>query len=131
MNVGDPVNIEPNELALFFGLKADEVFNQLVQMAPIHNSILPVWTQYAAMRAEFNAATSASIDLKTGVGQTEFASNGPDAVKFYEANNVAKVLIERAVKDAKEATETLNAMISVLNEKLGTGIGLSAKTVNS
>lgn len=127
MNVADPVQLEAREMAMLFETKEDAVFNRVIEISPIYNSILPVWQQYAAMRAELHNLTSTTIDLGTGVGQTEFSSNGPAAIKFFEANGVAQQLIDRAMRDQNDAAETLDMLVRALNEKAGAGISIAPK----
>lgn len=127
MNVADPVQLDPKEMSMLLASKEDEVFNRVLDIPPIYNSILPAWKQYAAMRAELHDAASTTIDLETGEGPMEFPSSGPTAIRFFEANGVAQRLIERAVKDHEDASETLDMLLRALNEKAGTGIAIAAK----
>lgn len=127
LNLGDPVQLVAEEMSLLLSTGADDVFNRVLELAPIHNSILPVWQQYAAMRAELNEITSTGIDLATGIGQSEIPLNSPTAVKFFEANQTAQQLIERAIRDEADALETLPMLVMVLNDKAGTGIAIEPK----
>lgn len=127
LNVGDPVQLVAEEMTLLLSTGADDAFNRVLEIAPIHNSILPVWQHYAAMRAELNEITSTGIDLSTGFGHSEFPANSPAAVKFFETNQVAQQLIERAVRDEADALEALRMLVMVLNGKAGTNIAIEPR----
>ncbi|PWK64645.1 hypothetical protein C8K44_11986 [Aminobacter sp. AP02] len=101
------------------------MFNRVLELAPIHTSILPVWHHYAAMRAELNENYSTGIDLSTGTGHAAFPANSPTAVKFFETNQVAQAITEREIRDEEDAQNAL--LTKVLNDKVGTGIAIEQR----
>ncbi|TIN38850.1 MAG: hypothetical protein E5Y10_25045 [Mesorhizobium sp.] len=127
INIPDPVNIGPAEMGMLLSLGNDDTFNDVMNIPQIHNGILPAWAVFAAMRATFNQAVSQTIDFSTGKGEFAFNPQGPDAVKFYEADQVAADLISRAERDFAEADLVLKNVMKLLKDKLGLKISAEAK----
>lgn len=124
INLPMPVQLEPAEMGMLLSLGDDRALNSVLETAPIHNSILPVWTEYAVLRSEINAMMPPLIDMATGIGEVAFQQGSPVAVKFFEANQMAQQLIERATRDFAEASDTLKALVMLLRNKLGLKVGI-------
>jgi hypothetical protein len=119
LNLPMPVQLDPAEMGMLLSLGDDRTLNGVLETAPIHNSILPVWAQYAALRSEIHTMAPPQLDMTTGVGEFAFRQGSPVAIKFFEANQIAQQLIERATRDFGEANDTLKALVMLLRSKLG------------
>lgn len=118
INIADPVHLDANQMSMLLAQGADDVFNRVLEIPQIHNSILSVWRQYAAMRADLHQTAPPSIDMKTGTGEFRVANNGPQAVKFFETNAVASELVSRAHRDYADADQTLQSLVKLLQNNL-------------
>ncbi|CAN7574610.1 hypothetical protein [Mesorhizobium caraganae] len=127
VNVFDPVTIEPPAMAMLLSLGEDKVFNKVANIPQIHNSILPVWSAYSAMRSALNDELSQSIDPATGKGEFAFNKKGREAIKFYETDQIATELISRADRDFAEADIALQEVMKVLKDRMGLKVSTEAK----
>lgn len=121
LNIPPPVHLEAAEMGMLFSIGESEVFNQVMEIAPIHNSILPVWAHYSAMKAELNVASS-DFNLETGVGEMTFTAGSVVAIKFFEANQVAEQIAERARRDYDDADKCFQALLDLFKSELGVGV---------
>ncbi|RWK44448.1 hypothetical protein [Mesorhizobium sp.] len=124
INLPMPVQLESAEMGMLLSLGDDRALNSVLEAAPIHNSILPAWAEYAVLRSEINAMMPPLIDMATGIGEVAFQQGSPVAVKFFEANQMAQQLIERATRDFAEASDTLKALVMLLRNKLGLKVSI-------
>jgi hypothetical protein len=128
LNVAPPVHFETSEMSMLMTLGDDDLFNRVIESAPIHNSIFPVWQEFTIMKAEINASATVKIDIETGIGELAFDPNGATAVKFFEANNLAQQLVDRAFQDYEEIDKTLQILMALLREKLAINFRVDDKS---
>lgn len=112
---------------MLLSLGDDATFNSVVNIPRIHNSILPAWSTFGAMRAAFNEMTSQHVDQATGKGEIAMKSGSPAALKFYEVNQIASEIISRADRDYEESDLALKSASKLPREKLGLKLSAVAK----
>lgn len=128
-NLPTPVEFSADEMALLLSLKEDDVFNSIMSLDKIHNSIIPVWNLYASLR---NAVTEMqqvdNFDPDIGRSEISIKPGSPLAIKIFETEMMAAELVRRAHIDAADASRALGSLIPLLNSKLNLGVGMTRKT---
>ena len=114
LNMPDEIHLNADEMALLFSTKNDDLFNSVLNIEPIYNSILPVWTEYKGMRERFSAYAEQKI-VSTGVSEARFDVSGQGGIMLFEVNSLAENLIDRAQKDYAEAREILRLLLKHFN----------------
>jgi hypothetical protein len=124
-SLSDPVKYDAREMSLLLSLQEDKTFNAVLSQDAIHNGILPVWSLYAQKREQLHdAAESLGIDLSSGVGNIRFPIGSIAERLFFEVDELAVVLAERADKDEAEARAARDILLGTLKQKLGLTIGV-------
>ncbi|MGW9230548.1 hypothetical protein ACWGPT_06690 [Pseudorhizobium sp. NPDC055634] len=120
------VEFAPPEMAMLLKLKDDDLFNDVMNLDRIHNSVLPVWTLYAGERNSMSVLMEGA-KFNSEEGSTEFAfeKDGDLARKIYEVDQIAQQLVHRAKVDAEQSSQIVPRLAKHLNERLGLGIGLT------
>ncbi|MGX9575761.1 hypothetical protein [Mesorhizobium sp. f-mel] len=127
VNIPDPISIDAATMGMLLSLGDDDTFNSVAKIPQIHNSILPAWSAFSAMRAAFSQLTPHRIDFSTGKGEFAMKAGSPEAVKFYETNRLATDLISRADRDFAEADLVLKNLLQLLKKRLGLKLSAEAK----
>jgi len=110
-------------------LKDDDLFNDVLNLDRIHNSILPVWTLYASERKAMTVlieVEGAKFNPEDGSSAFEYPKNGNLARKIYEVEQLAEQLVGRAKADAKESAGIIARLAEHINQRLKLGIGVAA-----
>lgn len=104
----EPIFFTVEERAVFLRYRNAEVFNDVSQWAPIHNSLLNAFKLYGELRQEFTLKTPATIsggDLGTSTFTSEeFKSVAPIIAQL---NHLAAQLQERCERDYTECSEAM------------------------
>lgn len=114
LNMPDEIHLSADEMALLFSTKNDELFNKVLNIEPVYNSILPVWDEYRRMRERFSAYAEQGI-ISDGVSEARFDTSGQGGIMLFEVNSLAENLIDRADKDYAEAQEILRLLLKHFN----------------
>lgn len=122
LNMPDEVHFSSEEMSFLFSTKNDEVFNNLLNLEPIYNSIIPAWTEYKLIRERFSSFVEQKV-VKDGVSEARFDASGKGGIMLFEINSLAENLVERADKDFTEARETLDSLMKHLNSTQSLSIG--------
>jgi len=125
-NMPTPVEFSADEMALLLSLKDDEVFNSILSLDKVHNSIIPVWALYASLRNTITEMQEVD-NFDTSIGKSEFSIKPGSllAIKIFEAETIAGELVLRAHIDAADASQALASLIALLNTKLRLGVGMT------
>lgn len=130
-NLPDKIVFSSDEMAMLLSLGDDDVFNRVVSLDAIHNSVLPAWERYAMLREKFQQLSSTEhFDKETGAAAVIIEPGSPLEITLFEADQVAVELTSRAQRDTAEAKDAMTALHLLLSQKLGLKVGLSlANTV--
>lgn len=124
-----PVEFSADEMALLLSYKNDEVFNAVLSLDNIHNSTIPAWKFYAERRERMQSMVSIDrFDEASGAGSFAFRQGTPEHIALYEANELAKLLVERSERDANEAMDALGMLEDLLREKAGLAAASALKS---
>lgn len=125
-NLPDPTSFSSDEMGMLLSLGNDDVFNDVMQLDTIHNSILPVWERYGFLREKVQQLHEAeTFDGATGASTILVKKGSRLDIALFEANQLASELASRAKRDAADAKKTAIALQALLAEKLGITVGFS------
>lgn len=123
LNLPPAIEFAASEMAMLLSLKEDVVFNTILSLDQIHNSILPVWEKYAAQRDEVEALISdTTFDATEGKSEFTIKPGSPLQRKMFGIEMVANELIRRSAIDLDTAKDGLARLIELLNRRLKLGI---------
>jgi hypothetical protein len=121
-NTADPVHFSMDELGMLLSLKNNEVFNSLVGMDMIHNSLIDVLKLFNVQRRDLTErlpppTTAGQGNMLGGYAPPEvFAALRP---RMIEVNMLAEQLRNGAKNDFTEATKVIASLVQLLHDKLG------------
>ncbi|WP_331374331.1 hypothetical protein [Sinorhizobium chiapasense] len=124
-NLPSAVEFSPDEMSMLLSLRNDDLFNLVLSLDNIHNSIIPVWEYYAASRETVKQLThSIQFDPELGRSEFEVKKDSPLSVAIFEAEQIARELIKRAYRDATEAKQALDNLVSFFRSRFGFTISI-------
>jgi hypothetical protein len=127
-NPPDPVHFSPEEMGLLLSFKNDEVFNSIVSMDVIHNSLTNavklLTTERRALTERLRADDASGAILSGVADRDQFLALRP---RMIEVNSLIEQLRIEARRDFDESSEALDRLNKVLRDRLGLAYRLEAK----
>lgn len=119
-NLPSAIEFSADEMSMLLSIQNDEIFNSILSLDSIHNSIMPVWELYAALREKVKMLSQTiQFDPTVGRSEIEVKNDSPLAVAIFEADQMATELVRRAYEDATEAKQALEELIACFRAKFG------------
>lgn len=124
-NLPSAIEFSPDEMSMLLSLRNDDLFNRVLSLDNIHNSIIPVWELYAVSRDKVKQLTPRiRFDPNLGTSEFDVEKDSPLAVAIFEAEHIANELIKRACVDATEAKQVLDDLIAFFRSRFGLTISI-------
>lgn len=119
-NLPSAIEFSADEMSMLLSIENDDIFNSILSLDSIHNSIMPVWELYAALREKVKMSSQTiQFDPVVGRSEIEVENDSPLAVAIFEADQMAIELARRAYVDATEAKQVLEKLIACFRAKFG------------
>jgi hypothetical protein len=120
-NTPDAVHFSTDELGMLLSLRNNEVFNSVVGMDAIHNSLVDVFKLFNAERRGLTERLPPATDgqgsiLGGHISPEAFAALRP---RMIEVNTLVEQLRTGAKNDFTEATKVIASLVQLLHDKLG------------
>lgn len=127
-NMPSPVEFTSPEMGMLLSLKDDAVFNSVVSLDKIHNSIIPIWTIYEVKRSAIpSQGEEHSFDASEGKGEFSVRRGSHLEAMIFEVEGIARELVRRSEVDLAEAGTALAKLVPLLNDRLQLGVGVNPK----
>lgn len=124
-NLPSAIEFSADEMSMLLSIQSDDTFNSILSLDSIHNSIMPVWELYAALREKVKMSSQTiQFDSKVGRSEIQVKNDSPLAVAIFEADQMATELVRRAYVDATEAKQVLDELIACFRAKFGFTINI-------
>lgn len=131
-NMHSPIEFSADEMSMLLSLRNDAIFNRILQLDDIHNSIVPAWELYAALREKVKQLSQTiQFDPELGRSEIEVKKGSPLAIALFEADQMAIELIRRANVDAIEAKQALVELLALFRSQFGFTVSIVDEKGNS
>ncbi len=119
-NPPDPVHFSSEEMGMLLSLKNDDMFNVVLPMDTIHNSLIDIVkvlnTERAALTERLKADKAEGAVVSSTLDKDQTLALRP---RMINVNSLIENLRARAKRDFEESGEALNRLQEVLQDKLG------------
>ena len=127
-NFPDPVHFVPDEMGMVLGLKDDEVFNRVIDLDVIHNSLVEATKVMSVERRSLGALLKPDESKgSTLSGTLDRESYFAVMPKMIEVNSLIDSIRTQAKRDAIEAHEAINRLHTLLKARLGLTYKITSK----
>ena len=124
-NTPDPVHFSTDELGMLLSLKNNEVFNSLVGLDTVHNSLIDAFKLFNAERRALTERLPPTAISEQGTQSNMLSGYSPPAAlaalrpRMIEVNMLVEQLHIDAKNDFTEATKVIASLVQLLHDKLG------------
>lgn len=126
-NPPEPVHFSSEEMGMLLALKHDDVFNSVLSMDFIHNSLIDAIkvlnTERRALTEQLKADEATSTLVGGVLNKQQMLALQP---RMIEVNGLIEDIRARAKMDFEESHNVLGGLHKVLTEKLGLGVKLES-----
>jgi hypothetical protein len=120
VNLPETINFAPDEMGMFLGLKHDDVFNAVVDMDVVHNSLVEAVRVMNAERRALTERLQAEMVEGRVVSATLSREQAMDIrPRMIEVNSLIEGIRASAARNDKASREVLRRLNEVLRKELG------------
>lgn len=127
-NFPDSVQFSSDEMGMLLGLKNDSVFNRVVELDVIHNSLIDaakiMSSERKALSDRLEATNASGTTLTGSLNREAYLALRP---KMIEVNSLIDAVRVSAQRDVAESIIAMTALQELLRERLGLSYKLESK----